>query len=577
MTQVTDPALLAQLNGPTKVTDPSILAQLNGAEAPAPGLGDKLKTRLVNEVAGPARDPNYGFLDTMKNLGGAAGDVESSVASAVTPGVVKKYGKEAVDAAADTKAGRAIGSAAQSVSKFEDEHPSIGKPVRAVGSVLGATAGAEGLASGASAANMGKDAVVSGARKAATAASDFHAADSALARGYKSRTPEMLKKSTDTMKAESSATFKAARAAGDIVPPHVGEPLVADLEKSLIEQHGKIDPDLHSGTRGVLDSMAEKAKKGMDLEDVDNFRSRLREIAEGGGKDADKAGAAIDMIDKKIASTKGSETWNKARDQWAKAKKFETISDIVRKSDGDINKAKKALRDLAGDPKKNWAFNEQERAAIKQAGEFGTAESLLNFAGKFGFDVSSHGVRGSLGGTIGSIATLGAHSAGVLPVVGTVAKSAQNLLGRSKIEDLLQHIEHGPKTADQAIGAVKDPLAIAAPNEFRTTAQGVTARQTDAEANKAIKLRQRDTELGITPGVRRAISEKLNNAAYHDLSVRQQEMLAQQIQKAYDQGKAPIEEIMAQARDFAQSVADAKGEKFPDGPMSDIYSAKRGR
>lgn len=420
-------------------------------------------------------------------------------------------------------------------------------------------------------------AAASGVKDVAGKAVDSVAGDSALAKGYKARNSEALKSSTDAMKKASSKTYRAARAAGDTIPPEQGVSLVEKLRSGLTDEHGKIDPKLHSQTNDVLTDMEEHAKKGMDLEDVDNYRSRLREIADKGGKDGDKAEAAIDMMDKKVLSTPGSETWNAARKQWAKAKKFETIADIVRKSDGDINKAKKALRDLAENPKKNWAFTKEERDLIKKTGDFTTAESLLNLGGKFGFDVSSSGVKGSLGGTIGSLAALGAHSAGIIPVAGTVAKAGQNMLGRGKIEDLLQGIEKGPKTAESAIGATKDPLAIEGPREFTTDSKGSTTRTTQADANKSIKARERDKSLGISPDIRKAISEKLNNAAWNDMTEKQQERVAQEMQKAWAQNKTPIDQVIRAAKDFSESIAAAKGEKPPSGPMSQIYNPKAER
>lgn len=59
-TEVTDPSLLAQLNGPQEVTDPALLAQLNGdTSAPAPGLWDQVKRQaglagrsIINGITG---------------------------------------------------------------------------------------------------------------------------------------------------------------------------------------------------------------------------------------------------------------------------------------------------------------------------------------------------------------------------------------------------------------------------------------------------------------------------------------------------------------------------------------------
>lgn len=134
MTKVTDPALLAQLNGPTKVTDPAILAQLNDAAEPEKGLGEKLTDRAAKALG------SENIIEVPIQAAKGAGDVLGSAASEITPNFVKKYGKEAASALADTRVGRAAQYDAERIGEFGERNPAVGKPLELVGAVTGVEA-----------------------------------------------------------------------------------------------------------------------------------------------------------------------------------------------------------------------------------------------------------------------------------------------------------------------------------------------------------------------------------------------------------------------------------------------------
>lgn len=608
MTQVTDPALLAQLNGRTKVTDPTILAQLNGTEAPTPGLGDKLKNRLVNEFAGPARDSNYGFLDTMKNLGGAAGDVESSVASAFTPGVVKKYGKEAIDAAADTKAGRAGSAAARTVSKFENEHPSIGKPVRAIGSVFGATAGAEGLASGASLAHTGAEALRS---KTADMAENLSKP------AVKIPTHEELQKT-------ARDSYDYAESKGAALKPAWTDKALNELNK-LNEQ--TVEGRAIAGETPLSKLLAKsEALRGKPVtlkgaEEIDKALTNEITTHYVNGK-LDGYGQQIldyqtkfrEMIDKAGSHevTGGKDAFDAlktGRAQWSQAARMRDIETIMNKLGSSPASIKNGFKALYNNPSRMRGFTVEEKAAIKKAATSGVVTDLLHVLSNKGIAV----IHAATGGGLGSSAlTYGGNR-----LAGS-AEEALHLRRGQKVADLVANRKI-PGVGD-AMGSEVDPLAkplaLPAPkSEFIVDETGKARMQTPAERDAAISGRQRLSEIGLTPDVMKAQEVKqagelmqkygqselgkfvaenankpisrqmfdiprteyseaetakmLRNADWDKLDRIQQKKIQLDIQKAWNAQKQSIAEMILEARKKAQYLAEAKGEVPPSTAMSE--------
>lgn len=294
--------------------------------------------------------------------------------------------------------------------------------------------------------------IKSGAERAKESVSD-------ISTGFKAREKEARDIAASNMKRDSGATFKKARAAGISAPPEIAGKLVSHVENTVAET-GKNDPNLHGGTMQILSDMKEASKKGFTLEDADIYRRRLREIANKGGEDGHKASAAIDAIDESLENTKGNEVWTQARNQWAKARKFETISDALEKAGGDTNKIKSQLTKVLDSRKLTRGMNEDELAALKNAAKYSTPEWLARMAGVFGFNLNK-GISSPGTAIPGAELLYGgaAHNPAVLPVVigATGARYLGNLAAKGKGEKLLQTIERG-KTANEAIGAESSPL-----------------------------------------------------------------------------------------------------------------------
>lgn len=145
-------------------------------EKKGPGIGEKLESRATNVLKSIA-NPKNTILDTgtdfVKQTAGAYGDVEKSIASEVTPDILKRYGKDAGEYVADSRVGRIASSTANKMEKFGEEHPSIGKPASAVMGVIGAQAGGEGLASAGKYGVKAIDATSSASKAAGKSIADY--------------------------------------------------------------------------------------------------------------------------------------------------------------------------------------------------------------------------------------------------------------------------------------------------------------------------------------------------------------------------------------------------------------------
>lgn len=174
MTKVTDPALLAQLNGPTKVTDPALLAQLNGDASPAPSLGDKISAdadkrskNIVDTVYDPtATIPEKVLRTSGEGMGFLANDLPGNVIGRAIPGMVKRGAKAGEQYVADSAVGRGIGAVARKGEELSQAHPGTAKDVEAVLNIAAAAPVAKGakLLAGA-AEDVGKAAVKVGVPK----------------------------------------------------------------------------------------------------------------------------------------------------------------------------------------------------------------------------------------------------------------------------------------------------------------------------------------------------------------------------------------------------------------------------
>lgn len=159
------------------------------------------------------------------------------------------------------------------------------------------------------------------------------------------------------------------------------------------------------------------------------------------------------IVDTKLnkESQKPLDLLNTAREEWKRYRKFDAITNIVRKADGDANRTKTLLQNFVNNPKNLRGFSPAEVEALKRAKTNSTAEGLMKAVGKFGFDIGSGRNAGNSALPIGSI-LIGGGTGGLTALVGTVARQAQKLSAKGQIDDVLKLIQgQEPQIASKVI------------------------------------------------------------------------------------------------------------------------------
>lgn len=288
--------------------------------------------------------------------------------------------------------------------------------------------------------------------------------------GFTSKPVETLDSISEAIKEGSSNAYKAMRESGAILKPETTKSIFMNIDDSLKES-GILNPRLHGDTIGVLEDLKALAKEkngAIGLEELDQYRQLLGDVVKKNtdisGKinaDALKANIAINKLDDVVESLGGSaiqggekkslDLLNTAREEWKRYRKFDAISSIVKKADGDANRTKTLLQNFVNNPKNLRGFSPAEVEALKRAKTNSTAEGLMKAVGKFGFDIGSGRNAGNSALPIGSI-LIGGGTGGITAVVGTVARQAQKLSARGQIDDVLKLIQgQEPQIASKVI------------------------------------------------------------------------------------------------------------------------------
>lgn len=288
--------------------------------------------------------------------------------------------------------------------------------------------------------------------------------------GFTSKPVETLDSISEAIKEGSSNAYKAMRESGAIFKPETTKSIFTGIDDAL-KENGILNPRLHGDTIGILEDLKTLAKEkngAIGLEELDQYRQLLNDVVKKNtdisGKinaDALKANIAINKLDDVVdglganaiqgGEKKSLDLLNTAREEWKRYRKFDAISSIVKKADGDANRTKTLLQNFVNNPKNLRGFSPAEVEALKRAKTNSTAEGLMKAIGKFGFDIGSGRNAGNSALPIGSI-LIGGGTGGITAVVGTVARQAQKLSARGQIDDVLKLIQgQEPQIASKVI------------------------------------------------------------------------------------------------------------------------------
>ena len=310
-----------------------------------------------------------------------------------------------------------------------------------------------------------------------------------VVKGFNARGVDALESTANQIDDVASTAFKSMRQSGAVF----NKPRIINITNKVegaLTQDTKLNARLHGDTMGILDDFKKDARAGdFDFESLHQYRRLFNGVVKknlmNNPDDARLAKMAIGKIDDEISNLKPIDVrggniqavndLQTGLKEWSKLRKFETISDIVEKSQGDVNYLKRELTKLANNPRK-YGFSGDELKALKDASKLTNGEAALKVLGKAGFDPSrlGSGVGAFFGSTAGGVLG-GTTGAAIVPIVGTTAKYGQKLVGRGKTERLLNAIETGsynapvgvsiPQSVQGAVGRTSGAIGVNAINE----------------------------------------------------------------------------------------------------------------
>lgn len=289
-------------------------------------------------------------------------------------------------------------------------------------------------------------------------------------KGAKARGAEELAATASNIKDEASQAYQKMRDVGAVLNRNKGVNIANKIQTTISKQ--PLNKRLHGDTMSVLGDFKGRAKQGdLGLEELDQFRQLFGEVISKNtditgkmspdGRLARRAIAEIDnavdgfsAIDFKGGGAEAAQFLKQGRAVYAKSRKFEDISRILQKADGDPNKIKSGLTRFLNNPKKIKGYSPSEIDALKNAANMTVGERVMKSLGKFGFDLGTSTTFGNTALPVVGTALGGASSAGLgaaVPAVGTTARQIQKYLARGKAEDLLKVIEAGGKVPQSKI------------------------------------------------------------------------------------------------------------------------------
>lgn len=272
-----------------------------------------------------------------------------------------------------------------------------------------------------------------------------------LMAGFKARNPEELTQAADTRKSSAGNIYKQMRDVGAVLDTNASNTLKENIDNALSEN--LFIPDLNPKTLGIVKHLKDAIDKndGIGLDQLDQYRRLLSRV--GSSEDGVSAGTVRNAIDGTVDSLSNSDLFNgdteavnllnKGRAAYSAASKFEAVSDVIAKANGDPNKIKQGLTNFLKNDKNMRGFSPEQIDAIRYAANTGIGENVLKAFGKFGLDFSKSGT----GNTVLPALAAAAGGAGVLPggiplaIGGTIARQGQKYIARGKAEQLLKFLE----------------------------------------------------------------------------------------------------------------------------------------
>lgn len=276
---------------------------------------------------------------------------------------------------------------------------------------------------------------------------------SSLFAGFKARKPEELTEASSVQKSSAGNLYKQMRDVGAVLNQDTANNLSSSIDDAL--KQNLFIPQLNPKTLGIVEHLKETIDKNgsLGLDELDQYRRLLSRV--GNTEDGVSAGSVRQAIDAAVnnltdkdlsaGTTEAVDLLNSGRSAYSSASKFEAVSDVIAKANGDPNKIKQGLTNFLKNDKNLRGFNDDQIAAIRYAANTGIGENVLKAFGKFGLDFAPTGTGNTVLPFLASFGKAGGASLvpGGLPAVAaaTIMRQGQKYIARGKAEQLLKFLE----------------------------------------------------------------------------------------------------------------------------------------
>jgi hypothetical protein len=282
--------------------------------------------------------------------------------------------------------------------------------------------------------------------------------------GVTARSPEEMQAEAETLKRSAGNAYQDIGSV--IFNPDKTSDILSDVNKATTDP--KFIPQLNPKTSAIvqhMNDMAEQNDGQLSLDQLDQYRRLLGRV--GPTEDGVSAGAVKRILDSHVTNagaedlaagdTNTIKQLNIGRQNYANASRYEDISDILSKANGNPNRIKAGLSRFAADPDNYKGWSKDQVAALKDAADTGLGENLLKSIGKFGFSFDKPGVGNTaLPALATGVGVFGHQPWGVpLAAAGTLARMGQTYLARGKADQLLNLLA---QTKPYAKGGLSKPL-----------------------------------------------------------------------------------------------------------------------
>lgn len=272
----------------------------------------------------------------------------------------------------------------------------------------------------------------------------------------------------------SGKKFEAARQAGAALKADDFVGFLAGAERDLIEEG--IDSRLHPKLTAVFSALTKRVGDDLDASDLHKIRRTIGIATESAEPDEARIARVLrDNFDDFVENLPGTDKWKEARATYVRARKAETVEEMLRRADNAASGLENGLRiearKLLNNPRRIRNFTQVEKNALKAVVDGDFTTNTLRKIGKIGSGTGSQtstlgllagiGAGGILGGPVGSIAA---------PVAGQLAskRAERNTMRAASI---LRALVTGVRPDTPTVEAPRDLDLL---RNLGTAATGVT-------------------------------------------------------------------------------------------------------